>query len=65
MLGGMTREGDTDGVDSDATDQISSGLASEVRSELLENAHEEAGPKIERLNSRCRNYKRQSLPSSS
>jgi hypothetical protein len=50
MLGGMDRDRDDEALDSDTSEEISSGIASEVRSELMEGAQGEgSGPKIERL----------------
>ena len=49
MLGDMGHENETDGADADEPEQISGGIASELRSELTEDLHEGPAPKIERL----------------
>ena len=50
LLGNMNGETDAEAADPDVPDQISSGLASEVRSELMEGASEgDTAQKIERI----------------
>jgi hypothetical protein len=64
MLGDMGRDTEADSASSETPDEISSGIASEVRSELMgDDEEEEATTKIDRLERALQEYKKRLLPS--